>query len=73
MAVGPSHAGADVSLAAIRWLAAAGAMLVSKVQVNSQGKVSVGLKVQSGTKEWLGGVMLVPLVTAALEWAGWSR
>jgi hypothetical protein len=41
-----------------------------KLQVNSAGKVTLGLKVSSGTREWLGGAMLVPLIAAALEWCG---
>lgn len=57
----------------LQWRSGPKDVMVSKVQVNSQGKVSLGLKLQSGTKEWLGGVMVVPLVMAVLEWAGWSR
>jgi hypothetical protein len=46
------------------------AQVGGKLQVNSAGKVTLGLKVSSGTREWLGGVMLVPLLTAALDWCG---
>jgi hypothetical protein len=41
-----------------------------KLQVNSAGKLTLGVKVSSGTREWLGGVMVVPLIAAALEWCG---
>ncbi len=57
----------------LQWRTGPKDVMVSKMQVNSQGKMSVGLKVQSGTKDWLGGVILVPLVMAVAEWVGWSK